>query len=86
MKEVILELRRILGNVLLEHSVDEIYLNIEGLESTLLADMLSGFLKHEVKEFNKEKANITQYLSCYGALNKPKSAVDYDYPTRVKIN
>jgi len=82
---VCLECKRIIGEALLEHNYDEVYLNIEGLDNKLIGDCLSKYLQFDISYFNTKDLNSKNFLSSLGATIKPNKTVDFDFPVNVKL-
>lgn len=82
--EVLLELRRVVGQVLLTHKIDDIYLNVEGFECEFLNAAIGKYFKTTVRNFVFTTPDINNNLSSYGALLKANKVVDFNYPTKLR--
>lgn len=82
---VCLECKRIIGEALLYHNYDEVYLNIEGIDNKLIGDCLSKYLQFDISYFNTKDLKSKNFLSSLGATIKPNKNNDFEFPINVKL-
>ena len=81
---IILEIKRMIGGFTKDLGIENIYLNFENSSNDFLYTNLEKSLKISFSKFSNIKPHILKELSSYGALIRPSSKYDFNFPLKVR--
>lgn len=83
-KNLIIEIKKVVGNLFLKQSVFKVYFNVENREDKIVGATLTKLLNIRFSKLNYVKPLTLKHLSSHGALLMPNKNSDYVFPIKVK--